>query len=308
MSLVRGIKSIGLDVEVPTRQVQALRPFGLDALATYDWRGRYITTVGDPTARPDVNGRQPIVLALFLLPGLPEARINRICFDVEDVDDAVRVIKSNGIEVDEEDADRIYGPEGLVFQIDSATKPRREFMPGAPKRPAYMPIEEYEKTVVGTAAPGQKRAPYTRTPPNNAGLITGIDHVALEVQSPTRLAAFLKQAFGLAPVKAFHRRGRYITTFGDPDAPKDPDGRRSSLLAVFFAPWLERAELNHVCFAVDDVEDAVRRIRAEGAWVDEEYADRIYGPEGLVWQVDSAVRPRPEFPARCPTAAGVHAL
>lgn len=294
MSFVTGIHHIAIDVVAPTRQVHFLRSFGLDALWTFDRRGRYITCVGDPTAPPTPDGREQALLAMFFVPTLTQARLNHICFDVEDVDEAVRLIRKNGIKVDEEDADRIYGPEGLIFQIDSSKKPRREFVPGMPRRKEYTPIEEYEKS----AEPGgakRRRVPENRPAPKNAGMVTGIEHLGIDVQSPTRLAAFLKQAFGLVPFKAFHRRGRYITSFGNPDVAPDSVGRRRSFLPTFFLQGIDCARLNHVCFDVNDVEESVRKIEETGVWVDEEDADRIYGPENLIWQIDSRVKPRPEF-------------
>ena len=299
LSFVTGIQHVAYDVESPTRQVQFLRAFGLDALYTFNRRGRYITCVGDPTAAPYPDGRPDILLAIFFTPGVSRARLNHICFEVEDVEDAIRRIRKNGIEVDEEDADRIYGPEGLVFQVESKSRPRREFMPGSPKRPEYMPLEDYEqlaKTARDQTRDDQGRHhPYTRVPPMNVGMVRSIEHLAIDVESPTRLAAFLKQAFGLAPLKTFHRRGRYITSIGNPDQPPDGNGRRRSFLPVFFAPWVDRGRVNHICFDVDDVEDAVQKISTGGAVVDQEDADRIYGPEDFVWQIDSRVRPRPEF-------------
>jgi hypothetical protein len=126
-------------------------------------------------------------------------------------------------------------------------------------------------------------------------MVKGIEHLAIDVQSPTRLAAFLKKAFGLAPLKTFHRRGRYITSIGNPDLPPDPNGRRRSFLPVFFAPWVSEGQLNHLCFDVDDVEDSLRKVSSDGHLVDEEDADRIYGPEDFIWQVDSRKYPRAEF-------------
>ena len=279
--------------------MQFLRSFGLDALYTFNRRGRYITRVGDPTAPPDQNGRPEVILPIFFTPWVRGARLNRICFEVDDVEDAIRQIRRNGVEVDEEDADRIYGPEGLVFQVESKTKPRKEFLPGTPKRPEYMPIGEYEKSAKAGADMTRddqgRRSPYSRTPPKNVGMVKGIEHLAIDVQSPTRLAAFLKKAFGLAPLKAFHRRGRYITSIGNPDLPPDSNGRRRSFLPVFFAPWVSEGHLNHLCFDVDDVEDSLRKVSADGHMVDEEDADRIYGPEDFTWQVDSRKRPRAEF-------------
>lgn len=300
--MITGIQHLAYDVQAPTRQVQFFHSFGLDALYTFHRRGRYITTVGDPTAPLGADGRPNMLVAVFFTPGLTRARLNHICFEVDDVADAIRQVKKNGVEVDEEDADRIYGPEGLVFQVESKKKPRAEFLPGSPKRPEYMSIAEYEQ-MARSAAKDQtrddqgRRQPYTRTPPKNVGMVTGIEHIALDVQSPTRLAAFLKRAFGLEPLKTFHRRGRYITSIGNPDLPPDANGRRRSFLPVFFSPWLNGSDagINHVCFDVVDVEDSVRKLNASGAWVDEEDADRIYGPEDLTWQVDSRVRPRPEF-------------
>jgi catechol 2,3-dioxygenase-like lactoylglutathione lyase family enzyme len=299
MSFVNGIQHVAYDVQSPTRQVQFLRSFGLDALYTFNRRGRYITCVGDPTAPPDQNGRPDVILPIFFTPWVRRARLNHICFEVEDVEDAIRQIRRSGVEVDEEDADRIYGPEGLVFQVESRTKPRKEFLPGTPKRPEYTPIAEYEKTAKAGADTTRddqgRRTPYTRTPPKNAGMVKGIEHLAIDVQSPTRLAAFLKKAFGLEPLKTFHRRGRYITSIGNPDLPPDPNGRRRSFLPVFFAPWVAEGQVNHLCFDVDDVEASVRRVSADGQLVDEEDADRIYGPEDMTWQVDSRARPRAEF-------------
>jgi catechol 2,3-dioxygenase-like lactoylglutathione lyase family enzyme len=299
MSFVTGIQHVAYDVQSPTRQVHFLRAFGLDALYAFNRRGRYITCVGDPTAPPDANGRPDVLLPIFYVPGVKRARLNHLCFEVEDVEDAIRQIRRNGVEVDEEDADRIYGPEGLVFQVESKHKPRKEFMPGSPKRPEYMPIAEYEKLAASGRDDARddqgRRHPYHGRPPRNAGMVKGIEHVAIDVQSPTRLAAFLKQAFGLMPLKTFQRRGRYITSIGNPDLPPDANGRRRSFLPVFFAPWVEEATINHICFDVDDVAQTVQRISAEGPWVDEEDADRVYGPDDLVWQVDSRVRPRPEF-------------
>ena len=205
MSFVTGIHHVAIDVETPARQVHFLRSLGLDAWWAFDRRGRYITCVGDPGASPGADGREKALLAMFYVPALPQARLNHICFDVEDVDQAVGLIRKNGVDIDEEDADRIYGPEGLVFQIDSSKKPRREFVPGMPRRVEYTPIEEYEKN----AAPGgeqRRRIPQNRPKPPNSGMVTGIEHVAIDVESPTRLAAFLKQAFGLVPFKTFHRR------------------------------------------------------------------------------------------------------
>lgn len=297
MSFVKGIMHIAYDVVAPTRQTHFLQAFGLDALYTFDRRGRYITVMGDPTRPLDAVGRQDAPVIAFFVPGLTRARLNHICFDVEDVDEAVRIIKKDGVDIDEEDADRIYGPEGLVFQVDSTTKPRREFVPGTPRRPEYTPIEEYERKAEVSAEnlAKRRRAPINRPPPKNAGMVNGIEHLALDVESPTRLVSFMERAFGLTALKTFHRRGRYITSIGDPDAPLDPNGRRRSLLPTFFRPGIERGDINHICFDVDDVADAVQRISAAGHWVDEEDADRIYGPEDVVWQVESRLRPRAEF-------------
>ena len=167
-----------------------------------------------------------------------------------------------------------------------------------------MPIGEYEKTAKAGADMTRddqgRRSPYTRTPPKNVGMVKGIEHLAIDVQSPTRLAAFLKKAFGLAPLKTFHRRGRYITSIGNPDLPPDPNGRQRSFLPVFFAPSVNEGRLNHLCFDVDDdSRDSLRKVSADGHVVDEEDADRIYGPEDFTWQVDSPSAPAPSFfPAR----------
>ena len=188
MSFVRGIHHVAIDVEAPTRQVQLLRSFGLDAIYAFSRRGRYITSVGDPTASRNEDGRPRILLPIFYVPALRRGRLNHICFDVEDVDEAVKIIKNNGVDIDEEDADRIYGPEGLVFQIDSTTKPRREFTPRSPKRDAYTPIAEYERSVGDRTQVREdfgEATPYDRPAPDNAGMVTGIEHVALDVGSPT---------------------------------------------------------------------------------------------------------------------------
>ena len=297
MSFVKGIMHIAYDVVAPTRQAHFLQGFGLDALYTFDRRGRYITCIGDPTAPADAVGRPNVPLVAFYVPRLPQARFNHICFDVEDVDEAVKIIKNNGVDIDEEDADRIYGPRGWYSRSTAPPNPAASSFQGhpggpntCPSKPMRRPRPSPKRTWRNGAAPRS-----IGPPPKNAGMVTGIEHVALDVASPTVLVSFLERAFGLTALKTFQRRGRYITSIGDPDAPPDSNGRKRSFLPTFFAPGIERGDINHICFDVDDVEDAVAKITEYGQWVDEEDADRIYGPEGLVWQVDSRKRPRPEF-------------
>ena len=132
-----------------------------------------------------------------------------------------------------------------------------------------------------------------------------MDHVGIVVTDMAAATAFFVE-LGLTPVGSGQVEGAWVDRIIGVDGVRSeiamletPDGRSRLELSSFHTPARPDGDphapanvpgLRHVCFAVDDVEDTVTRLKAHGAELVgsiERYGDAyklcyLRGPEGII--------------------------
>ncbi|MHC6595116.1 VOC family protein [Arthrobacter sp. C152] len=135
--------------------------------------------------------------------------------------------------------------------------------------------------------------------------IQRMDHVGVVVTDMAAATAFFVE-LGLRPVGSGQVEGAWVDRIIGVEGVRSeiamletPDGRSRLELSSFHAPATPDGDpqapanvpgLRHVCFAVDDVEDTLARLKAHGAELVgsvERYADvfklcYVRGPEGII--------------------------
>lgn len=233
--------------------------FGLQLLRHGYWHGDYVRMIGTPR----VQRGNPPLLVLYNRPFIPRGRLRHIAVAVDaPVADAVAELRGRGHEVDAED--RIVGPGGLTFKIDSLTDPR--------PMPAGDPSINMADAEVD---------------PDLPSLVRGVHHAALDVAGHRPTLDWLERVFGMDLLQSFDRRGEFILTSKYRDAALDAVGRRVSFLPLFLRPGLEATRLNHIAFDMADADAAIGVIESRGAVVDLWQDAMIHGPEEVWYQIDS---------------------
>lgn len=263
---VLGITHVALELSSPTRMERYLKDiFGLQLLRQGYLHGEYVRIIGSPHDQRE----NPGFLRLYNRPFIPRGRLRYIAFGIDqDVDASVSRLRGRGYEIDGEDL--VTAPMGLKIKIDSFTAPR--------------PVPEYD--------PSTNLADAT-VDPNLPCLWRRIHHVAPDVPEHDPLLNWLEVTFGLDERKTHDRRGELIRSVKYSDGPKDPIGRKPSLLPQFLRAGIPRVELNHIAFDTADAEGAISVIESRGAKVDLPQDAMIHGPEEVWYQIDSRDTPFP---------------
>ncbi len=263
---VLGITHVALELSSPTRMERYLKDiFGLQLLQQGYLHGEYVRIMGSPHHQRE----NPGFLRLYNRPFIPRGRLRYIAFGIDqDVDAAVTRLRARGYEIDGEDL--VTAPMGLVIKIDSFTAPR--------------PLSQHDPWTKMGDAP---------VDPNLPCLWRRIHHVAPDVPEHDPLLNWLETTFGLDERKTHDRRGELIRSVKYSDGPKDPIGRKPSLLPQFLRAGTTRVELNHIAFDTADAEGAIAVIESRGAKVDLPQDAMIHGPEEVWYQIDSRDTPFP---------------
>lgn len=266
---IHGVTHIAIDVDSPGRMLRYLRDtFGLQALQEGYWHGDYVWLVGAPGAQPG----NPAFLALHRRQAIPRGQLNHLGLGVnnQSTAEAVAELQAKGVYVDVAGGDMVYGPEELHIQIDSFAAPR--------------PIPTDDPAIQLRPCP---------VDPDLPSLVSGINHVALDVEVPTRMIDWLSHLFDTDGRRQWMRKGWYISNAYYTDTVPDPVGRRPGLMPLFRRPGLPRVRLNHVAFEFEDADAAIGLLEARGVKVDLEGDAMMHGPEDLWWQIDSRTAPFP---------------
>ena len=205
---IDGVTHLAIDVDSPGRMLRYLRDtFGLQALKEGYWHGDYVWLVGAPGVQPT----NPAFLTLHRRQSIPRVQLNHLGLGVRDssTEAAVAELQAKGVYVDVAGGDMVYGPEELHLQIDSFTHPRPiPTDPGIQLRDC--PVD-----------------------PDLPCLVSGINHVALDVGVPTRMIDWLSHLFDTDGRRQWMRKGWYISNAYYTDTVPDVTGRRPGLMPLF---------------------------------------------------------------------------
>jgi hypothetical protein len=263
-----GFTHVAIDVASPTRMERYLKEaFGLQTLRAGYYRGEYIYVMGSPHYQKD----NPGVIELHLRNGIPCGELNHVGFGVQSsLDDALAECRRRGIYVDRGGGDMLYGPEDLRIQLDSFTDPRPIVNDGSNIKMKDMPVD-----------------------PNLPCLVRGIDHIAIDIDAPTRLMDWLAETFEADGRREFARRGEFISSVFYTHTTPDPIGRRRGMMPIFMRRGIARVRLNHIAFEMADAEGAIGVLESRGVKVDLGGDAMIHGPEDVWYQIDSRETPYP---------------
>jgi hypothetical protein len=116
----------------------------------------------------------------------------------------------------------------------------------------------------------------------------------MDLASPSRMARYLRDTFGLQTLRRGWKKGDYVRIIGSPFHQKENPG----FLELHVRQSLPAGRLDHVGFAIENLSalEAAKQLKDNGIYVDFDNDLMVYGPEDLQIQIDSFTDPMDEDP------------